>query len=85
MKPLILLFTALAAAAFAQSPKPAAKASPQLPAGVRIERDIAYIEGGDEAQKLDLYLPEQASEKPLPLIVHIHGGGWRTGYTHQPA
>jgi acetyl esterase/lipase len=51
----------------------------QLPAGIKLEKDIAYIEGGDEAQKLDLYLPETASEKPLPLIVHIHGGGWRAG------
>ena len=51
----------------------------QLPAGIKMEKDIAYIEGGDEAQKLDLYLPETASEKPLPLIVHIHGGGWRAG------
>jgi acetyl esterase/lipase len=51
----------------------------QLPAGIKMEKDIAYIEGGDEAQKLDLYLPTTPSEKPLPLIVHIHGGGWRAG------
>lgn len=50
-----------------------------LPAGIRMEKDIPYIEDGDEAQKLDLYLPEQPSDKPLPLIVHIHGGGWRAG------
>ena len=51
----------------------------QLPAGIKLEKDIAYIEGGDEAQKLDIYLPETPSDKPLPLIVHIHGGGWRAG------
>ena len=55
------------------------KQQPKLPSGVRMERDLAYIEGGDEAQRLDLYLPTQAPEKPLPLIVHIHGGGWRGG------
>lgn len=44
-----------------------------------MERDIAYIADGDDAQKLDIYLPEAAAEKPLPLIVHIHGGGWRGG------
>lgn len=61
---------------------PAEPATPKpvvLPPGIRLERDIAYIEGGDEAQKLDLYLPEKPAEKPLPLIVHIHGGGWRAG------
>lgn len=52
---------------------------PQLPPGVRMERDLSYIEHGDEAQKLDLYLPKDAPAKPLPLIVHIHGGGWMGG------
>lgn len=44
-----------------------------------MERDISYIPNGDDAQKLDLYLPEKPSDKPLPLIVHIHGGGWMAG------
>ncbi|MCB1079564.1 MAG: alpha/beta hydrolase, partial [Verrucomicrobiae bacterium] len=31
-------------------------------------------------QKLDLFLPEKpASEGPLPVIVFIHGGGWKNG------
>lgn len=75
MKSLLLFLTLVATALFGQSaPKPF-----QLPAGIKMEKDIAYIEGGDEAQKLDLYLPEAPSDKPLPLIVHIHGGGWRAG------
>ena len=74
MKPLILLVAFLAAAVFAEVPKDF-----QPPAGIKMEKDIAYIEGGDEAQKLDIYLPETPSDKPLPLIVHIHGGGWRAG------
>ena len=36
-------------------------------AGVRTEKDVAYIENGDAAQKLDLYLPDPAPEKPLPV------------------
>ena len=51
----------------------------QGPPGVKLIRDVAYIEGGDEAQKLDMYLPEKQSDKLLPLIVHIHGGGWMGG------
>lgn len=47
--------------------------------GVRTEKDIAYVAGGDASQKLDLYLPEQKADKPLPLIVWVHGGGWRGG------
>ena len=68
MKPILLTLAILSTTLLAQ-----------LPAGIKMEKDIAYIEGGDEAQKLDLYLPETTSEKPLPLIVHIHGGGWRAG------
>ena len=51
----------------------------QLPPGIKMEKDISYIPDGDAAQKLDLYLPEKAADKPLPLIVHIHGGGWVGG------
>lgn len=47
--------------------------------GQRIERDIQYVPNGDESQRLDLYLPEQPGDKPLPIIVWIHGGGWRAG------
>jgi len=51
----------------------------QLPPGIKMEKDISYIPDGDGAQKLDLYLPEKAADKPLPLVVHIHGGGWVGG------
>ncbi len=51
----------------------------QLPPGVKMERDVPYIENGDDAQKLDIYFPEKPGDKPLPLIVHIHGGGWIGG------
>lgn len=63
----------LAPAGLAQQPEKG------VPPGVRLERDLAYIADGDPAQKLDLYLPATRPEKPLPLIVHIHGGGWRAG------
>jgi len=72
--PLLLLFPLLISLARAETPKVA-----PLPAGIRLERDLPYVPGGDEAQLLDLYLPEQAPATPLPLIVHIHGGGWMGG------
>ncbi|MES2595241.1 MAG: alpha/beta hydrolase [Verrucomicrobiota bacterium] len=74
MKALLLPLLLLTTIAFAEVPKDFTP-----PAGIKMERDVSYIPDGDEAQKLDLYLPEKASEKPLPLIVHIHGGGWVGG------
>jgi acetyl esterase/lipase len=47
--------------------------------GVRIERDISYVPDDDSSQRLDLYLPEKGSDKPLPLLVWVHGGGWLGG------
>lgn len=74
MKALLLPLLLLASIALSEVPKDYTP-----PAGIKMERDVSYIPDGDEAQKLDLYLPEKTSEKPLPLIVHIHGGGWRGG------
>ncbi len=52
---------------------------PRQSGGIKVMRDIPYITGGDPAQKLDLYLPEHASDRPLPLVIWIHGGGWEAG------
>jgi len=37
------------------------------------------VAGGGASQSLDLYLPENAGPAPMPLIVWVHGGGWRGG------
>ncbi len=55
-----------------------AQQGPRVPEGTTVHRDLAYVKGGHERQKLDLYLPEKA-EGPLPVIVWIHGGGWQGG------
>lgn len=57
----------------------AAKKHPALPEGVVAEWDVAYVPNGDDSQKLDIFMPGKLGEKPLPLIVWIHGGGWRGG------
>jgi acetyl esterase/lipase len=49
------------------------------PANVRIYPDLAYVQGGSPRQKLDLYLPSPVPADPLPLIVYLHGGGWKKG------
>lgn len=43
----------------------------------RLIRDIPYVENGGKRQQLDLWLP-RGVEKP-PLLVWVHGGGWRNG------
>lgn len=54
--------------------------APRAPQGVKVLRDLPYAGTANPRQTLDLILPEKrATEKPLPLVVWIHGGGWRNG------
>jgi acetyl esterase/lipase len=50
----------------------------------KVLRNLAYVEGGHERNRLDLYLPEKA-EGRLPLIVWIHGGAWMAGSKTDPS
>ncbi len=49
-----------------------------LPPGVKALRGLEYVPDKHERHRLDLYLPEKAAG-PLPVIVWVHGGGWRGG------
>lgn len=62
----------------AQAPTPAPSLPPSVPEGVVAHRDLPYVAGGHERQKLDLYLPE-TGDGPFPVIAWIHGGGWASG------
>lgn len=46
-----------------------------VPAGVKLLRDVAY--GPDKQQKYDVYIPKQAAN--APVIFMVHGGGWKRG------
>jgi acetyl esterase/lipase len=46
-----------------------------LPPNVQVRRDVAY--GGDPQQRMDIYMPAQAHG--APVILMVHGGGWRRG------
>ena len=58
--------------------RPKRPSPPRLPDGVKVLRDLPYVEGGHERNRLDLYLPKRVDGR-LPLIVWIHGGAWLTG------
>ena len=49
------------------------------PANLRIVRDLIYASYGERQLRLDLYLPPQKSNRPIPGIVVVRGGGWRQG------
>ncbi len=56
-------------------------ASAALPAGVKIIGDQTYSPHDARCLKLDLYLPADASTGgSLPVVVLVHGGGWRSGF-----
>lgn len=62
-----LIFSLTAATAFAQ-----------LPAGIAAKRDVEYVSGGGPRQTLNVFYPEK-TDKPVPLVVWIHGGAWQAG------
>ncbi|WP_422926917.1 alpha/beta hydrolase fold domain-containing protein [Singulisphaera sp. PoT] len=50
------------------------------PKGVQVQRDLVYRVVQGKRLRLDLYSPEgTAPSRGWPLIVAIHGGGWRGG------
>ena len=50
----------------------------QVPGSVRAIRDLAY--GADRRQRLDVYVPADASGKPpRPVVFFVHGGAWAFG------
>ncbi len=49
------------------------------PGDIKLLRNIEYVPDGHERQKLDIYFPAKSPDKPLPLIVWVHGGAWKAG------
>lgn len=48
-----------------------------VPDGVTAQRDLVYAKIGERELRLDLYKP--TAEGTPPLVVWVHGGGWRRG------
>lgn len=48
------------------------------PTGARKLANLEYSRAAGRPLRLDLYLPEKATN-PLPVLVWIHGGAWKSG------
>ena len=72
---ILILFFVAATLALAQRRR--STEAMNVPEGITVHRDIAYVPDGHERQKLDLYVPDEGEN--LPLIIWIHGGAWRGG------
>ncbi|GJI99986.1 hypothetical protein RugamoR64_05250 [Duganella rhizosphaerae] len=56
-------------------------ASAALPVDVDRIADLTYAQYGERCLKLDLYLPLAArADGGMPVVVLVHGGGWRAGF-----
>jgi acetyl esterase/lipase len=45
---------------------------------VRLVRDLAYLDDGDPAHRLDVILPAESVER-APVLLFVHGGAWVFG------
>lgn len=54
-------------------------ASATTASAMKVEKNIPYAEPALERQILDIYTPDDAKQKKLPVVFWIHGGGWQAG------
>ena len=52
--------------------------APQIEPGT-IKRDITYCTAGGVALKMDVYFPYALEDRPWPVAVFVHGGGYTSG------
>jgi acetyl esterase len=45
--------------------------------GVEVLRDIPYLDTGRPEHRLDVYRPRRSSTEPVPVVLYVHGGGFR--------
>jgi acetyl esterase/lipase len=51
---------------------------PEIPENIEEIKDIEYKNVGGKSLQLDIYKPRNLAE-PAPLLVFVHGGGWKGG------
>ena len=45
----------------------------------KVQSDVIYSRVSGEELKMDVFSPTNAAGKSLPVVLYVHGGGWRTG------
>jgi pectinesterase len=50
---------------------------------IKVKKGIVYATVGDKPLVLDAFYPNKPTTKQRPVVVIIHGGGWRTGNKNQ--
>ncbi|WP_226344113.1 alpha/beta hydrolase [Agilicoccus flavus] len=65
----------------APAPSTAGRSNPAAaPAQIVPERtDVAYVDDGTTEHRLDLFVPADRGPGPFPVVVWVHGGGWKGG------
>ena len=50
-----------------------------VPNDVELIRDVVFGTGGGRELRLNIIRPKNPPQKPMPVVVWIHGGAWRAG------
>jgi acetyl esterase/lipase len=66
-----------------QQVRPAGDVRPTLPSGTKVVSNQTYVVHKTGAVLLDLYLPSEKPAVSLPVVMWIHGGGWKSGAKEQ--
>ena len=76
MKSIVVIICLLVLGVFAQAKQ--TKYGVNIPENYQDEIDVVYKEVGGWQGRMDVYF-DKDKEKPTPLVINIHGGGWNHG------
>jgi len=64
---------------FRKAPEQAAACCAITEIKAEVLREINYKNIANKFLKLDIYQPKRITDKRIPLVIYIHGGGWTAG------
>jgi acetyl esterase/lipase len=51
----------------------------EIPSDVEVVSGVEFGKGGERPLKLDIVRPRNLPAEPMPVVIWVHGGGWRGG------